>query len=109
MNYFSEKFRNGLSELHILKIHKCNPQQSSCLKEMLEKGQALPTGFCKNPGNKGEFVHMENYECSDEELLKLMLLQQAKHIQTIKKCAVFFTAIVTIFLAFTILGGLASC
>jgi hypothetical protein len=103
MNHFNDNFRKGLTELHILKTEHCNPQQTKILREMKSKSKQLPTEFTEDPERIDEFVHLINHESTNDELLKLMLLQQAKHIRSIKNCVVFFTilGILSLLLSFS--------
>ncbi|WMJ21991.1 hypothetical protein RBG61_08255 [Paludicola sp. MB14-C6] len=108
MNCFNSNFRSGMSELNILSTRHCNPQETKVLREIDEKGKDLPLGFAKDPDRTNEFVHLINHDCSNEELYMLMMVQQAKHIRIIKKCAVFFAFLGIISLIFYLLGILAT-
>lgn len=96
MSDFSDRFRGEMSELGLVKSKVYDNEERDKLLEMLKEGKPLPTGYIQDKTNENVFYKALGKGAEDlsaEEMLLLMQLRQAKDLNTIKKCNLFFAAL----------------
>ena len=90
-------YQNDLKQFLNIGEELCNGEETAKLKKLLAQDKPLPLGYRQSPSDPDLFYKSIS-DLSEEILEKRMLLEQAKHIKTIKNCVVALTVLSGIFL-----------
>ena len=76
----------------------CSEEDGLRYRELQEKGEPLPNGVFtkKDPEGNTVFYEWQEIELTDAEWREYLAAKQYLELKTIRKCMVFFTAIVVI-------------
>ena len=98
MDYYRKSLKSYLN----IKRRLCDSEETEQLMKIKSEGQPLPSNISEgDSGADWVFYKDVESELSTEDMEKLMHLNKAKDIRTIKKCVIFFTVLEIISISFT--------
>ena len=94
----------------MIQTNPCSEQDNRKYRELLRQGQPLPPNVFQyiNELSTSQACFYEEYraEITDAQVMEFLAFKQEAHLNTIKKCVVFFTVLACIGL---LLGILSAC
>ena len=87
-------------EHSVLQKEYCTPQEMKEYSALIKEGEPLPEGIYQYKSDDGtpldSFYRIHKTDLSREELAEYFMYKNAKCLNTIKNCAVFFTSLTVI-------------
>ncbi|WMJ21990.1 hypothetical protein RBG61_08250 [Paludicola sp. MB14-C6] len=107
MKTFEQEYIEQMEELDIIHTTICSQNENNTIPAKLDSNENTHFGYQPTPEYTDTFCISQENHYSLEQLEKLMLVQQAKHIRTIKNSLLFFIATSFIILILSFLLGIS--